>query len=86
MSLAIQLEGYRLTTAEITYHRPDHPGVLQGFVWQEMDLAPKFPELTSFLDFWETEIEGKLHSVLVASSQLIKPAEFKWVDSALRLH
>ena len=32
--------GYRLTTAEIIYHMPDHPSLLQTYVWQEFDLAP----------------------------------------------
>ena len=50
--LELQLQGYRLALAEITYHLPDHPGLLQTFVWQHYDLAPKFPELRKFLDFW----------------------------------
>ena len=62
-----QLQGYRLTTAEILYHLPDHPGVLQTYIWQELDIAPRFPVLHKFLDFWSREIEGKLHSVRVAS-------------------
>ena len=38
-------EGCRLTTAEILYHLPDHPHLLQSFVWQQLDLAPRYPEL-----------------------------------------
>ena len=53
MSLARQLNGYRLTTAEIIYHRPDHPSLLQSYVWQDLDMAPRFPVLTRFLRFWE---------------------------------
>ena len=29
------LDGYRLTTAEILYHLPDHPGLLQTYLWQQ---------------------------------------------------
>ena len=76
-SLALQLKDYRLTTAKILYHMPDHPKLLQEFVWQELDIAPKFPVLVKFLKFWEKNIDGKLHSVFVAHSQLIKPAEFR---------
>ncbi|MEE8275240.1 MAG: Usg family protein, partial [Alphaproteobacteria bacterium] len=43
--LEFQLQGYRLTTAEIIYHLPDHPGVLQSFVWQALDMAPRYPVL-----------------------------------------
>ena len=38
-----QLDNYRLTTAEILYHFPDHPSLLQSYVWQELDLCPDFP-------------------------------------------
>jgi uncharacterized protein Usg len=73
MSLALQMRDYRLTTAEILYHMPDHPAVLQSYIWQELDLAPKFPELQKFLDFWERNLDGKLHSVRVGSAALITP-------------
>lgn len=85
-SLALQLKDYRLTTAKILYHMPDHPKLLQEFVWQELDLAPRFPMLLKFLRFWEKNIDGKLHSVVVAHSQLIKPAEFRAVQGQLYLH
>jgi len=81
-----RLAGYRLTTAEILYHRPDHPSLLQSYVWQEYDLCPKFPELQRFLDFWTAKLEGPLHSVMVAHSGLIKPAELNAVDGVFRLH
>lgn len=88
MSLAKQLRDYRLTTAEIIYHMPDHPGVLQKFIWQELDIAPLFPVLHRFLDFWECNLDGKLHSVRVASTRLIKPNEFRLIQGGglLNLH
>ena len=81
-----QLDGYSLATAEITYHMPDARTLLQTFVWQEYDMAPEFPELHKFLDFWTRELDGPLHSVRVAHSALIKPAEFRLVDHELTLH
>ena len=81
-----QLDGYRMTTAEILYHLPDHPGVLQSFVWQELDIAPAYPALTKFLAFWTREIEGKLHSVRVGSAKLISPGEMRRADHVLHLH
>ena len=81
-----QLANYRLTTAHIFYHMPDHPKLLQEFIWQEVDLAPKFPMLTKFLDFWQARLEGPLHSVRIAQSRLIKPAEFRAVDGLLYMH
>ncbi len=81
-----QLQGYGLTTAEILYRMPDHPGLLQTFVWQEYDLAPRFPQLIKFLDFWKRELEGPLHSVRVAHSALIRPAEISMAKLQLDLH
>jgi len=86
MTLNRQLRGYRLTTAEILYHMPDVPSLLQSFVWQELDKAPDFPRLKRFLEFWERSLDGRLHSVRVASSRLIKPAEFRLTGPELRLH
>ena len=80
------LRGYRLTTAEILYHLPDHPELLQTFIWQELDIAPKFPVLTKFLHFWETSIDGKLHSVRIAARGLISPAEMKMYGYEITLH
>ncbi|MCB1885667.1 MAG: Usg family protein [Geminicoccaceae bacterium] len=81
-----QLKGYRLTTAEILYHMPDHPGLLQSFVWQHYDLAPRYPELRKFLDFWVKNIEGRLHAVHVARQQLIGPAVAVNVPGMWELH
>jgi uncharacterized protein Usg len=81
-----QLEGYGLTTARILYRRPDHPWLLQTYVWQDYDLHPSFPQLRRFLDFWQQQLEGPLHSVFVAHARLIKPAEIFAVDGIFRLH
>jgi uncharacterized protein Usg len=77
MSLTLQLKDYRLTTARIYYHMPDYPGVLQTYVWQELDMAPDFPELRKFLNFWQGSLDGKLHSVRVASAKVIQPAKWR---------
>src|ERR1700730_18152206 len=81
-----QVAGYGLTTASILYRRPDHPWLLQTYVWQAYDLCPHFPELQRFLGFWQKSLEGMLHSVTVAHSKLIKPAELRAVDGVFRLH
>lgn len=86
MSRNLWIEGYRLTTAEITYRMPDHPGLLQTYVWQDLDLAPQYPVLSRFLTFWEKEIEGELHSVTVGSTDLVTPAELKHANLSLSVH
>jgi uncharacterized protein Usg len=85
-TLALQLRDYRLTTAEILYHMPDHPGLLQTYIWQALDLSPRFPELSKFLKFWETNLDGKLHSVRVANVDIITPPQVRANANLLVLH
>ncbi|ACK51017.1 Usg family protein [Methylocella silvestris BL2] len=81
-----QMAGYGLATAEILYRLPDHPRLLQSYIWQDYDLAPNFPTLNKFLNFWTEKLEGPLHSVRVAHAKLIRPAEFRTVDGEFRLN
>jgi len=81
-----QLEGFSLTTAEILYRMPDYPAVLQSYVWQDYDLAPQFPALKKFLKFWRDRLDGPLHSVRVAHSRLIRPAEIRSLGAEFRFH
>ena len=60
---ARQMQGWSLTTAEIMYRMPDYRSVLQTYIWQDYDLAPKYPRLTGFLDFWSHNLDGPLASV-----------------------
>ncbi|MEV5058148.1 aspartate-semialdehyde dehydrogenase [Agrobacterium radiobacter] len=81
-----QLNGYGLTTAHILYRIPDFESVLQTYVWQDYDLAPVFPEMHKFLDFWRASLDGPLHSVRYSHQRLIGPNEWRRVDSEFRLH
>ncbi len=85
-ALALQLRQYRLTTAEILYHMPDHPGLLQTYVWQDYDLAPHFPVLRKFLDFWAHSLDGKLHSIAVSSNELLRAPQWRQASDFLTLH
>jgi len=84
--LNCQLRGYRLTTAEILYHLPDHPKLLQSFTWQYLDLAPRFPELRRFLDFWSRDIDAVLHSVKVGAVEMVSGSNFRHHRHELTLH
>lgn len=80
------IEGHSLTTAEILYHLPDHPSLLQVYIWQDYDAHPKFPKLKKFLDYWSVNLDGKLFRVTVAHNRLIKPAEVRLLDAQLKLN
>lgn len=84
--MELMLQGYGLTTAQILYRMPDHPGLLQTFIWQHYDLAPKFPELFRFLDFWREKLDGPLHSVSYTHKKLISPNEWRNVSGELVIH
>ena len=79
-----QLKGFGLTTVNILYRMPDHPGILQSYVWQLYDLHPHC-ELREFLDFWSRELDGPLHSVTVAHAGLIRPAKFRAISGEFSL-
>jgi uncharacterized protein Usg len=84
--LVRQLRGERLTTAQVIYYMPDSPSLLQEFVWQTLDLAPEFPRVHRFLDFWRREIEAVIHSVTVASAGLVAPARLTVAKDLGSLH
>lgn len=80
------LEGYGITTAEFLYHMPDHPHLLQTFIWQHFDIAPKFPALYKFIDFWQERLDGPLHSVTYTHRKLIAPNEWHSINGEFVLH
>ena len=81
-----QMEGYGLTTAEILYRMPDHPALLQSYIWQEYDIFPEFPTLRKFLDFWARTLDGPLFKVTLSHSRLIKPTEWQAIGAEYKLH
>lgn len=75
--MELMLKGYGMTTAQILYRMPDHPSILQTFLWQQYDLAPEFPELKGFLKFWQETLDGPLHSVKYMHRKLIAANEWR---------
>ena len=65
-TLLRQLQEFSLTTAEILYRLPNYPRLLQSYIWQDYDLAPEFPKLGDFLDYWAANLDGPLYRVRVA--------------------
>ena len=84
--IELLLSGHGLTTAQIYYHLPDFNTVLQSYIWQEYDMAPDFPKLHKFLNFWENELDGPIHSVEYTHKRLIGPGEWQKVDGEFIIH
>lgn len=80
---ALRLKGWRLATAEVLYYMPDHPALLQSFIWQTLDLAPSYPRIHKFLDFWRAEIQAVIHSVRLATGEELAPAKVHNVATIL---
>lgn len=78
--MSLRLRGWRLATAEVVYYLPDHPSLLQSFIWQTLDLAPRYPRIHRFLDFWRREIDAVIHSVRLATGETLAPAPVHTVD------
>lgn len=84
--MADQLAGYSLTTAEILYRLPDHPSLLQSYIWQDYDLHPTFPRLCKFLGFWTGNLDGDLFRVRVANARLLTPYEVRCVSGGFSIN
>lgn len=82
----LMLKGYGLTTAEFTYHMPDFTHVLNTYIWQDYDLAPDYDRMFGFIEFWQRELDGPLHSVRFTHRKMIAPGEWRNVKGILTLH
>jgi uncharacterized protein Usg len=78
--LAIQLKGGRLTIAEVLYYLPDHPKLIQSFMWQTLDIAPDYPRVHRFLDYWRREIRAVIHSVRLSAVGVVSPARVRFSE------
>lgn len=89
--LVRQLTGWRQTTAEILYRMPDHPTLVQTFLWQDMDRWHDNPQLTyprllRFCEWWNATLDGPIVQVRVAGARVVTAGELRHVDAEIRLH
>lgn len=82
----LMLKGYGLTTAEIFYRMPDYSHVLNSYIWQDYDLAPDHPKLLGFVEFWQREIDGALHSVRFSHRKMLSAGEWHHQVGEFTLH
>ena len=82
----MMLRGYGLTTAEFFYRMPDYKSVLNSYVWQDYDVAPDHPKLFEFIEFWQRDIEGPLHSVRFVHRRKLASGEWRNLKGEFRYH
>lgn len=75
-----------LVTAEILYRLPDYPDILQTYIWQDIDVTPDFPALHAFLNFWQRHLEGRLHSVEVATTIGRRALDWQHCHEEYKMH
>jgi uncharacterized protein Usg len=76
----------RLVTVKILYHLPDHRSLLNEFVWQTQDVAPRYPRIGQFLEHWRQEIEAVIREVLVGHAGPLAPARLHAAQHHFRWH
>jgi uncharacterized protein Usg len=80
-------KGYRLTLAEIEVESAGSGAERQTLYWQDLDHAPDFPVLSSYLEDWRaTHIKASICSVRVATYDAITPEHLSRARFSLSVH
>jgi uncharacterized protein Usg len=79
-------KGYSLVTVNVIYFLPDYSSLLNEFMWQTVDLQPKYPRVTKFLDFWRREIDAVIKEVQLSDSRGMKPRSFRRIEEITIRH
>ena len=58
-----------LITLNVFYWMPDYENILQQFIWQTMDIKPKYPRIHRFLDYWHNNIDAIVNEVVICDSE-----------------
>ena len=83
---ALQIKDYRLCTLRVLYYLPDYSNVLQQFTWQLYDIAPDYPGVRHFVDYWQAEIDARIHSVSITREELVRPPRYNHGAGLWQLH
>ena len=58
-----------LVTLNVFYWMPDYENILQQFIWQTMDVKPKYPRVYRFLDYWHNNIDAVVNEKEICDSE-----------------
>jgi uncharacterized protein Usg len=84
---SLRMKGYSLVTVNVLYQMPDYRNLVQEFVWQTLDLSPRYPRVERFLDYWRTEIDAIIKEVKLSDSKAhFNPSRFARVTQIFPLH
>lgn len=78
-------DNFRLTTVLIIYRIPDYQSILTEFLWQTLDIPPRYPRIYKFVNYWIEHIEAPIHSVKIANTEVISPTNFETISDHYKL-
>ena len=58
-----------LITLNVYYWLPDYENLIQQFMWQTMDVKPKYPRVHKFLNYWHNNIDAIINEVQISESE-----------------
>ena len=58
-----------LVTLNVFYWMPNYENILQQFIWQTMDVKPKYPRVYKFLDYWHNNIDAVVNEIEIHDSE-----------------
>ena len=58
-----------LVTLNVYYWLPDYENILQQFIWQTVDVKPKYPRVHKFLDYWHNNIDAIVNEIQICESE-----------------
>ncbi len=80
----LRLKGYSLVTVNVLYYMPDHRSILNEFIWQTMDIRPRYPRIGQFLDYWHREIDAVFKEVRVSEGECLVPSRYTNITEMFR--
>lgn len=79
------LNKIQIITIDILYWMPDHPHILQQFVWQTEDQIPEYLRAKKFLNYWKNNIDAKIHQICIAQNEKYLSQKFTSIDDFIKL-
>ena len=71
-----------LVSLHVFYYMPDHRDLIQEFMWQTMDIKPKYPRVNKFLNYWKENIEAVIADIEMI--EIEKISKYKSVEDIFK--
>jgi len=71
-----------LVSLRVYYYMPDYRDLIQEFMWQTMDIKPKYPRVNKFLNYWKENIEAVIADIEMIETE--KMSKYKSVEDIFK--